>query len=62
VEHGALECGYCVPGIILLMKAFVAEHPHPSVPDIRRALASNLCRCTGYAKMIEAVNAVARGD
>jgi carbon-monoxide dehydrogenase small subunit len=58
IEHGALECGYCVPGMILLAKSFLADHPHPGDGEIRRALASNLCRCTGYVKMIEAVRAV----
>jgi len=59
IEHGALECGYCVPGMILLAKSFLAEHPCPSDDEIRRALASNLCRCTGYVKMVEAVRAAA---
>jgi aerobic carbon-monoxide dehydrogenase small subunit len=59
VEHGALECGYCIPGMILLAKSFLAERPHPSDAEIRRALSSNLCRCTGYVKMIEAIKAVA---
>jgi carbon-monoxide dehydrogenase small subunit len=57
IEHGALECGYCVPGMILLAKSFLAQNPHPTEEEIRRALASNLCRCTGYVKMIEAVRA-----
>ena len=59
IEHGALECGYCIPGMILLAKSFLAEHARPSEAEIRRALGSNLCRCTGYLKMIEAVQAVA---
>ena len=57
VEHGALECGYCIPGMILLAKSFLAETPHPTDDEIRRALCSNLCRCTGYVKMVEAVRA-----
>jgi len=61
VEHGALECGYCIPGMILLAKSFLTEHPQPSEAEVRRALGSNLCRCTGYLKMIEAVQAVAAG-
>jgi carbon-monoxide dehydrogenase small subunit len=61
IEHGALECGYCIPGMILLAKSYLAEHPHPSDDEIRRALASNLCRCTGYVKMIEAVRAAVAG-
>jgi aerobic carbon-monoxide dehydrogenase small subunit len=58
VEHGALECGYCIPGMILLARSFLDEIPHPSDDEIRRVLASNLCRCTGYVKMVEAVRAV----
>jgi aerobic carbon-monoxide dehydrogenase small subunit len=57
VEHGALECGYCIPGMILLARSFLDEIPHPSDDEIRRVLASNLCRCTGYVKMVEAVRA-----
>jgi aerobic-type carbon monoxide dehydrogenase small subunit (CoxS/CutS family) len=57
VEHGALECGYCVPGMILLAKSFLDQNPNPTDDEIRRALASNLCRCTGYVKMVEAVRA-----
>jgi carbon-monoxide dehydrogenase small subunit len=59
IEHGALECGYCIPGMILLAKSFLVDNPEPSDAEIRRALGSNLCRCTGYVKMIEAVKAVA---
>ena len=59
IEHGALECGYCVPGMILLARSFLTDHPTPSPAEIRRALGSNLCRCTGYLKMIKAVEAVA---
>jgi len=59
IQHGALECGYCIPGMILLAKSFLVDNPEPSDAEIRRALGSNLCRCTGYVKMIEAVKAVA---
>jgi carbon-monoxide dehydrogenase small subunit len=61
IEHGALECGYCIPGMILLAKSALESMPDPTDAAIRRALSSNLCRCTGYVKMIEAVKAVARG-
>ncbi len=61
IEHGALECGYCIPGMILLAKSALASMPSPSDADIRRVLASNLCRCTGYVKMIDAVKAVVAG-
>jgi carbon-monoxide dehydrogenase small subunit len=59
IEHGALECGYCIPGMILLAKSALESMPNPTDADIRRALSSNLCRCTGYVKMIEAVKSVA---
>ena len=60
IETGAVQCGYCIPGMILLAKSFLVDTPTPSDEEIRRALASNLCRCTGYVKMIDAVKAVAR--
>jgi carbon-monoxide dehydrogenase small subunit len=60
IEHGALECGYCIPGMILLARSFLDEGGETSEAAVRRALASNLCRCTGYVKMIEAVRAVAQ--
>jgi carbon-monoxide dehydrogenase small subunit len=59
-ENGALQCGFCGPGVILSAKVLLDESANPSAHDIRDALAGNLCRCTGYAKMIEAVQEVAR--
>ena len=59
-EHASLQCGFCGPGAILSAKALLDEIPDPSVPEIRDALAGNLCRCTGYTKMIEAVQDAAR--
>ena len=59
VELGALQCGYCTPGMLLSAKALLAEQPHPVHGDIVRALSGNLCRCTGYAKIVEAIAAVA---
>jgi carbon-monoxide dehydrogenase small subunit len=52
--HG-LQCGYCTPGILMTMTAFLAEHPQPSEEQVREALSGNLCRCTGYQKIVEAV-------
>ena len=62
IDHGAVQCGYCIPGMILNAKALFAENPRPSREAIREALAGTLCRCTGYEKILDAVEAVARGD
>jgi carbon-monoxide dehydrogenase small subunit len=55
VEHGAMQCGFCTPGMVLAVKALLAIDPHPSEAAIRHFLRGNLCRCTGYVKIIEAV-------
>jgi len=55
VDKGAVQCGYCTPGMILSAKALLDENPNPSEEEIKEALDSNLCRCTGYVKVIEAV-------
>ena len=52
--HG-LQCGYCTPGILMTMSAFLEEHPDPTETDVRHALAGNLCRCTGYQHIVDAV-------
>jgi aerobic-type carbon monoxide dehydrogenase small subunit (CoxS/CutS family) len=54
-EHHALQCGYCTAGIIMNAEEFLREHPRPTDEEIRRALVGNLCRCTGYAHIVEAV-------
>ena len=59
VEKGAIQCGFCTPGMILSSKALLDENPHPDEQDIRRAISGNLCRCTGYQKIVEAVQSVA---
>ena len=59
-DKGSLQCGFCGPGVIMSAKALLDENPDPSEEEIRDALAGNLCRCTGYAKMIEAIQAAAR--
>ncbi len=59
VTHGAAQCGFCTPGMILTAYAFLRDHPAPSREEIRRAIAGNLCRCTGYAKIIDAIASVA---
>ena len=55
VERGAIQCGFCSPGMILSAKALLDEHPDPSAEQIREALVGNLCRCTGYVQIVEAV-------
>lgn len=55
VEHGAVQCGYCIPGMVLSAKALLDEKPKPTWNEVADALDGNLCRCTGYVKQIEAV-------
>ena len=55
IEDGGAQCGYCTPGMLMMSKALLDENPAPSEEDIRFALSGNLCRCTGYAKIIQAV-------
>jgi aerobic-type carbon monoxide dehydrogenase small subunit (CoxS/CutS family) len=59
VEHGAVQCGYCTPAMILSAKALLDENPHPTEAQVRAALSGVLCRCTGYLKPVEAVLSVA---
>ena len=55
VEDGGAQCGYCTPGMLMMSKALLDENRNPTEEDIRYALSGNLCRCTGYAKIIQAV-------
>jgi carbon-monoxide dehydrogenase small subunit len=59
IEQGAVQCGYCSPGMILTAQGLLAENPNPTEQDVRRALAGNLCRCTGYDSIVAAVLDVA---
>jgi carbon-monoxide dehydrogenase small subunit len=62
IQHGAIQCGMCTPGMILSAKALLEENPHPTEMEVRKAIAGNLCRCTGYVKIVEAILAVSQGD
>jgi len=55
VVSGAIQCGYCMPGMVLAAKALLSENPRPSVDEIREAISGNLCRCSGYTKVIDAI-------
>jgi len=59
LEHGAIQCGFCSPGMILITKALLDENPHPTEQEAREVISGNVCRCTGYAKIVEAMLAAA---
>jgi len=59
IEHGAIQCGFCSPAMILTTKAFLEENPKPSEGEVRRAISGVVCRCTGYAKIVAAMMATA---
>ncbi|MFO7772567.1 MAG: (2Fe-2S)-binding protein [Dehalococcoidia bacterium] len=59
IDHGAIQCGFCTPGMVLATKALLDENPNPTREEVKRALAGNLCRCTGYVKIVDAVLAAA---
>ena len=59
IERGAIQCGYCTPGMILSAKVLLDENPEPSEDQLRLSIAGNLCRCTGYVKIVEAIKAAA---
>jgi len=60
VEAGAVQCGFCTPGLIVSTYALLRANPEPSEPEVREALSGNLCRCTGYGKILEAVQRASR--
>ena len=60
IEAGGVQCGYCTPGILIASRALLDRNPHPSEDDIQAALVGNLCRCTGYVRIIAAVQDAAR--
>ena len=55
VQKGAIQCGFCTPGMIMATKAFLAKNPNPTEEEVKTALSGNLCRCTGYVRIVEAV-------
>ena len=55
IESGAIQCGFCIPGMILTAEALLMKNPHPTMEQIKEAMSGNLCRCTGYKKIEEAV-------
>jgi carbon-monoxide dehydrogenase small subunit len=60
VRHGVPQCGFCIPGVLMAAAALLAETPHPTEEEIRYGIAGNLCRCTGYTKMLAAIDEAAR--
>ncbi|HXW67870.1 MAG TPA: (2Fe-2S)-binding protein [Thermoplasmata archaeon] len=61
VRAGATQCGFCTPGFVVTATALLREHPHPTRAEVVRAISGNLCRCTGYTKIIEAIESAGRG-
>ena len=60
IEHGGMQCGFCTPGMIMSAKALLDENPTPDEEEIKRGIAGNICRCTGYTKIIESIKAAAK--
>jgi carbon-monoxide dehydrogenase small subunit len=62
IEHNAVQCGFCTPGVLITAQALLTRNPHPSEQEIKEALVGNLCRCTGYLRIVQAIQtAAARG-
>ena len=62
IDHGAVQCGFCTPGMIMSAQALLNHNPTPTEAEIRTAISGNLCRCTGYTQIVEAIQAVADGS
>ena len=61
IDHGAIQCGFCTPGMVLSAKHLLDGNPHPSEDEIKQGIAGNICRCTGYVQIIKAIEAAATG-
>lgn len=62
LDHGAVQCGFCIPGMIMAAKHLLDTHPHPTDDEIKDGLAGNLCRCAGYSRILAAVRAAAKAS
>ncbi|MGE5817341.1 MAG: (2Fe-2S)-binding protein [Deltaproteobacteria bacterium] len=62
INHTAVQCGYCTPGMILSGKALLARNPHPTEREVREAIGGNICRCTGYVRIVKAILAAAQAN
>jgi len=62
IDHGAVQCGFCTPGMIMTAKSFLQDNPRPTADEIKKALSGNICRCTGYVKIVEAIQAASEGQ
>ena len=60
VDHGGLQCGFCTPGLIMAAVGLLSENPDPTIEEVKYGIGGNLCRCTGYSKVVEAIAAAAR--
>ena len=60
LKHAAIQCGFCTPGMVMSAKAFLDEHPKPTATEVRKAISGNLCRCTGYQQIVDAILAASQ--
>ena len=60
LKHGAIQCGFCTPGMVMSAKAFLDENPKPTATEVRKAISGNLCRCTGYQQIVDAILAASQ--
>jgi aerobic-type carbon monoxide dehydrogenase small subunit (CoxS/CutS family) len=61
LKHGAIQCGFCTPGMVMSAKAFLDENPKPTAAEVRKGISGNLCRCTGYQQIVDAILAASKG-